>query len=515
VFATVVAPAAAQTQEREAIAVVGLTLVEQVDGKPAVRVEEPQRRRERVAGALRAPDRPVLDHAELRDILGAGYLTELVACRGEPACVAGIAAPLGARVRLAVYGEYEVEGEAHRFWLRAVDVRDRRLVAESRFTLQVAELEDEARWRRELSGLLAQATGKAPAPSPNPGGDPVQQPPPDGEPPELPPLDTGEPTGTTDGGDGKPATGGSALEALARGVVWHGYLQLYAAVGVREPFRPDLVVFENRLQLELKSDVGPLRIVGRPELVFDGLREELDVSFRELFAARDYEKLELSIGERILTWGVTDFWPVVDILNPRSFSPIRNWRPIDEKRPAPVVQATAVLGRVTLQAIGIILARSSTYQLDQTRPFAIPIAVPPGIPISQEPVPRSLRSSGGGVAADVTLGHWKTSLYALWGRDPLPTIFARVDPMTGAPEVRVENERVAMVAASARGTIDRLDALIKTEAAYYRGSTTAVRTPPRSHRVRRAVSTCVGSPPRGPPRRSSARSSPAWTRTSS
>jgi hypothetical protein len=89
------------------------------------------------------------------------------------------------------------------------------------------------------------------------------------------------------------------------------------------------------------------------------------------------------------------------------------------------------------------------------------------VPIVQPDVPDSLRSSGGGAAVDIAIGTWKTSLYALWGRNPLPTAYAVVDPMTFASEVRVENERVAMAAASAQGTLDAIDSLIKAEAAYY------------------------------------------------
>jgi hypothetical protein len=67
----------------------------------------------------------------------------------------------------------------------------------------------------------------------------------------------------------------------------------------------------------------------------------------------------------------------------------------------------------------------------------------------------------------VALGSWKTALYALLGRDPLPTVFARVDPASGAPEVRVKNERVAMAAASLQGTLDSVDVLVKAEGAFY------------------------------------------------
>lgn len=472
--------AAAQSAEPEAIIVVGLARVEKPDGQPSLRIEEPQRLRELMGGAVRAAaQRPLLDHAELSAALGGDYLNRFTGCRGEPDCVARLVAPLGARARLAIYGDYQIEGEEHRIYLRALDVREGRVAGEARFALRGPELDDQARWRREVGALLAGA-GVTVAAVPNgPSGLNGETPPPTGDgakgpeggesgaAPELPPL-----TNDGDGGDGgKPGDGSfvdnSALDTVSRGIIWHGYLQVYAALGIRGDYRRDLVLFENRLHLDFDTHVGPLRIVGRPEVLYDGLSEEFGVGLRELYAAREYGKLELSVGERILTWGVTDFWPVVDIVNPRDYSRLRFWRPIDEKRPAPVIAGSAVLGRVTLQALGIVLTRGSAYQLDQSRPFAIPIAVPDFVPIEQQDTPDTLSGSGAGATASMTFGSWKTALYALWGRNPLPTVFARVDLTTGFPSVLVENERIAMVAASAQGTLDAIGALIKTEAAYY------------------------------------------------
>jgi hypothetical protein len=319
-------------------------------------------------------------------------------------------------------------------------------------------------------------------PGPDTSGDgakakPADTPPGEGT-SELPPLSNGPDSGSAGSdaaksnappaGDSSSFIGGTSLDTVARGLAWHGYVQTYAAAGIRGGYKRDFLTFENRLQLEFETDVSPvLHIVGRPQLIYDGLTEQVHVAFRELYATRFYKKFDLSVGQRIHTWGITDFWPVVDIINPRDFSPIRNWKPIDEKIPVPTLHLSSVFGRVTLQALGIVLTRASQYQLDRTQPFAIPISIPDSIPILQDRPPTSLRGgAGGGVAMDVVLGTWKTSLYALLGRNPLPTAYGRVDPASG-PEVRVENERVAMAAASAQGTLDFIGTLIKTEAAYY------------------------------------------------
>jgi len=468
--------AAAQTVVREPVVVIGLRPAEnQLFRNTEIRrLSEAQRLREIAGGVIRTvARRPVINHIGLREIIGSAYLVDFVDCRSEIRCVSRVVARVTERTPHAVYGDYAVERDTYRFRIRLIDARAARLVREVQFALRESELEDRKLWRRELAALFADEAEvtETPAPAPDKPAEP-------GELPELAPITSEPDPGATPDKptSAKPAESesegfvdDSALDAISRGVPWHGHFQNYAAVGARGRFRRDILIFDNRLQLEFESSITTLRIVGKPQLLFDWLTEEFRIRFREVFAARYYENFDISVGERILTWGATDFWPVVDIINPRDFTRLENWRPIDEKLPVPVIHSAAVFGRFTLHLLAIPLTRNSEFQLDQEAPFALPIPAPPGAVIEQPGLPRDLDASGGGAALDVALASWKLSLYGLWGRNPLPTVYALADPGTMALSLQVENERVAMGALSLQGSIDPIGTLIKAEAAaYYR-----------------------------------------------
>lgn len=473
IAASAPAPAAAQSVVRDPVVVVGLrpTLGDRPGQTDIRRLSEAQRLRETAGGVIRTvAQRPVINHIGLREILGSAYLVDFVECRSEIRCVSRVIAPLTRRTADAVFGEYTVERDTYTFQVRLIDARAARVVREVQFAMRESELEDRKIWRRELAKLFG---GEAPAVEPTP---PAKT---EGGLPELAPITSDPEPGATEPGApssaGTPPASGSgeafvddaALDAISRGVPLHGHFQNYAALGARDRFSRDILIFDNRLQLEFESSISTLRVVGKPQLLFDWLSEEFRIRFREVFAARYYESFDISVGERILTWGVTDFWPVADIINPRDFSRLQNWRPIDEKLPVPVVHSAAVFGPLTLHLLAIPLTRNSEFQLDQTAPFALPIPAPPGVAIEQPDLPRDLDASGGGAALDIALSSWKLSLYGLWGRNPLPTIYALADPETMALSIQVENERVAMGAMSLQGNIDAIETLIKAEAAAY------------------------------------------------
>lgn len=486
-------PAAAQ-HSREAILFVGLRpTTDDHYGDTEIRfLAEAQRLREVAGSVVRMiVHRPVINHTTLREQLGSEYLVDFVECRGDVGCVSKIVGKLAERTRLAVYGDYTVDRDVYKFRIRLIDVRKAAVVREVEFKLGKSDKEDRKLWRRELEPLLAgedvsgggggggggeSGEGQGADTS---GGD-------NGGLPELAPINPdgdggGDSSGggggdQTQGGDGGGDGGGSAfvddsaLEAISRGIAWHGHFQNYAAVGTRGAFRRDLLIFDNRLQLEFESTISPIRVVGKPQLVFDGLNNEFHLRFREVYATRDYEKADFSVGERILTWGLTDFWPVVDILNPRNFSQIENWRPIDEKLPIPLLRTSAVFGPFTLRLVALPILESSEYQLDPTEPFALASVPPlPGVTIREQPLPASLDNSGGGGVLDMGVSNWKLSLYGLVGRNPLPTIYSQTDQDTMETTFTIENERVAMGAASLQGSIDSIGTIFRAEAAgYYR-----------------------------------------------
>ena len=273
----------------------------------------------------------------------------------------------------------------------------------------------------------------------------------------------------TAAGSGDAFIDNSVLDAISRGIAWHGHLQDYTAMGIRHGFKRDLITFEDRLQLEFESDINQVRVVGKPQLLYNVLDGKSDLQFREIYAARDYKRFDVTVGEKIVTWGVTDFWPVVDIVNPRTFVQIRNWRPIDEKLPVPSLQSTLLFGRLTFHLIAVPYMGRSQYQIDQTKPFALPIPAPGGTTVGlADRTPADLSNVGGGARMDLAVAAWKFSFYGLLGRDVMPAVHADVsiDP-ENPTNFAVDNDRVAMAATSLQGTIDWLGSILKAEAAVY------------------------------------------------
>jgi hypothetical protein len=487
----VTASTAAARNQREPVVVLGLRPAKgSLDGTSDLRrLSEAQRLRRIVNDTVRQlAQRPVIDDAALRTALGVEYLVDFMECRNKVACVARLVAKLKKIATMSVYGEYIVVNKQYRFRIRLLDLGRATVVKEIEFKLEATDVEDRKLWRRELESLMAAIpaeptpetgtpetgtpetgtpeTGTPETGTPETGTPETGTPPPKDEPvPELAPIST----------EGAAAAVGkedvfidsSVLDAISRGLVWHGHFQDYTAVGARRGFKSDLVTFEQRLQLEFTSDIKQVRVVGSPQLVFDVLDETLDVRIRELYAVRDYKRFDLSVGERIVTWGITDFWPVVDIINPRDYTQIRNWRPIDEKLPVLTLQTTATFGPLTLQAIWVPIKRQSSFQLDQDKPFALPIPTIADTTIDVATSPKDLDNSGGGGRIDLNVNDWKFSLYGLIGRDVHPAVHAETEPTTMASRIIVDTDHVAMAATSLQGVVESIGTIFKAEAAVY------------------------------------------------
>jgi hypothetical protein len=492
ILAPFAAPAAAQ-KPREPVVMIGLRPTKGGTARDTEirRLGEAQRLREIAGGVLRVvARRPIINHISLREQLGGSYLVDFVDCSDAIPCVARVVAAMRRRTPIAVLADYHVERGTYQFRFRVIDLGAAQSLREVEFALEETELEDRKLWQRELGPLFADLVlpGTAPAEEETaPEEDEEKEEDPKetkSELPELAPITSEGPGegGPPRAGEAKPSAEGdaagdessggfvddSALDAVSRGVPWHGHFQNYAAVGARGQFENDILIFDNRLQLEFESTLNPVRIVGKPQLLFDWLQEDLDLRFREVFAARYYEHLDISVGERILTWGITDFWPVVDIINPRDFTRIENWRPIDEKLPVPVVQTSAVFGPFTLHLLAIPLTRNSQFQLDPDRAFALPIPELPGATVEQEVVPTSLKTTGGGASLDLAIASWKISAHGLWGRNPTPTIYAETDVEEMTTTIEVANERVVMGGLSLQGDIDPIGVIFKAEGVAYR-----------------------------------------------
>lgn len=460
-------PADAQVEKQDPIVLVGILPLR--DGKYDVRLlAEAQVIRKTIAAAIENKDRTVLGHDDLVALLGAGYLNAFIACKSDEACVVALLAPVKAKFTFAVYGDYEGPKDRYHLRLRVINLAVGKVVKTTDYRVAKNIIKAPARWLKSLqfafASLLQGLTASTePPPTDPPPTDPTDPPPTDPPPtdpsvgPVLEPITIG-PDEESDQIDL------AAVDEASRGAVLHGHFQQYIAVGIRgrggiSGSRGDFLIFDDTMQLDFEKQVGDFRLFGRPQFHYDWLTKQLDVRFREIYAATNFDKLELSFGQRILAWGITDFWPVVDLLNPRDFITLRNWRPIDEKLPAPMLRAVVTSGRLSLDVIAIPFVAPSSYQLDATQPFALPI--PEGVALVQTPVENGHENIGGGARLKVSAGDRQLSVYALLGRDPLPAIALARDTF------EISNERVAMGAVSFQGSIDSLDTIVKAEAAYY------------------------------------------------
>ena len=120
------------------------------------RLPEAQRLREIVEEVVRdIAQRPVVNHAGLRALLGPSYLVDFFDCKGTVKCVGRVFSPLRRRAGWLVYGDYAPAGVNYSFRLRLIDLASATLLADIEFSLRAREVEDHDSWNRQLALLLA------------------------------------------------------------------------------------------------------------------------------------------------------------------------------------------------------------------------------------------------------------------------------------------------------------------------------------------------------------------------
>ncbi|MBA3396432.1 MAG: hypothetical protein H0T89_27625 [Deltaproteobacteria bacterium] len=483
VLLLVLAPQRADAQTSRDDAVVSIGVVPLRDGKFDQRMMgEAQTIRKTIEVAIGTKGRKVLGHEDMIKLLGAGYLDALIACASKEDCVVKLLAPIKDQFTYAVYGDYVVVQGRFKLRLRVINLVEGKLVRTTDYRVARNILLTPDRWRKSLEFAfvsllrdLPLSDGTEPDITP-PDGTPPDGTPPDGTPPDGTPPDGAdagpvlEPITIGPDDDGQPFIDAEAVDEASRGAVLHGHFQQYIAIGMVGKggiagFKNDFLIFDDRMQLDFEKKVGPYKLIGRPQFEYDWLTKQLDVKFREIYAVTNFDHLEISFGQRILAWGITDFWPVVDIVNPRDLSTLRNWRPIDEKLPAPMLRTVVSYGQLSVEVVVIPFLGESAYQLEQTLPFALPI--PAGVPLTLTEFEVNQDNLGGGMQIKRQFGDWALSAYGLLGRDPLPGVVLARNMATMMPSIEVFNERIALAAASVQGSLDAIDTIVKAEAAYY------------------------------------------------
>lgn len=203
--------ASAQRPSREPVVTAGLRPTSGSDYKATdiKRLSEAQRLREIADQIIKEiVGRPVLNHAGLRAALGSEYLVDFFDCKGAPSCVGRVLARLRERATLAVYGDYSVRRKNYLVRMRLLDLGTSKLLAEVEFSMRAGDIEDQDRWKRELTVLLAavevaegqpadrSGDGERPADGEPADGEPADREPADGEPADREPPD-GEASGSS------------------------------------------------------------------------------------------------------------------------------------------------------------------------------------------------------------------------------------------------------------------------------------------------------------------------------
>lgn len=462
--------AQAAPAKEDAIVVVGITPLRNGKYDPK-RLREAKNIRDTIQIALQRKKRKVLSDDPKR--LGNDFQKKFNECEAKEACVVSLLDPLRSRFTFAVYGDYQIIGSRYNVRLRLIDLDSGTVIKANDYVVAKNVIGNPTRWRKSLESAFAFLIEELPEPAePTTEEPPTEQPPPTGpeggEQPVGPVLDA-----IVIGPDEEDSfIDRTSIDAQNRGALWHGHFQQYFATGLRRGFANEFLIMEERLQLEFDAPVAGFRMIGRPQLVFDWFTKKIDPRFREVYATRQTDTFELSFGQRILTWGITDFWPVVDIINPRDFTTLRNWRPIDEKKPTPMLKLTLFSGGLSVEFLALPLLLSSSYILDRTKPFGLPIPQSAGgiaVDVSlQSEAPPPPSEIGGGIRIKYSIGDWAVSAYGLLARDVTPTAALLIaNPVVVMPEVKVFNQRVIMGALSLQGSLDAIDTIIKTEAAVY------------------------------------------------
>jgi len=109
----------------------------------------------------------------------------------------------------------------------------------------------------------------------------------------------------------------------AQGLPVRGFLQgaVSGRVGDPEPCptsqaracREDVLIGEERLQLELSRSWGVIGAAGKLDLFHDAVDNEADVDLREAYLDLRHGIADLRIGRQILTWGLGDLIFINDV----------------------------------------------------------------------------------------------------------------------------------------------------------------------------------------------------------
>lgn len=263
-----------------------------------------------------------------------------------------------------------------------------------------------------------------------------------------------------------------ARQLYAAEVEWHGFAQTIHGAGVSGQGEQEgqWLIQQEKLQLDISAEAGPVRLSAKPEIIHDDEENAIEWDLREFQLSGRAGDLDWRAGRLIFTWGITDFWPVLDIINPYDYSIFRNFQPEDQKVAVTALDLTYYLGDWEIELIGLPAHESFKLAESPDDPWLFygpRQMAETGIPLAVEKPASDLSNAEGALRVRRPIGDWSLAGYYFYGRDRMGFPTMQFDPTNGMPIGAVMAfHRQQVFGLSAQGSVG--PDLIRLETAYYK-----------------------------------------------
>ncbi|OFX14718.1 MAG: hypothetical protein A2Z18_10040 [Armatimonadetes bacterium RBG_16_58_9] len=201
----------------------------------------------------------------------------------------------------------------------------------------------------------------------------------------------------------------------------HGFLQNNSSqrIVTSSQFPAELLKLENRAQLELIHAGTKWGWHSKTDFIWDPDNRYSRVDSREAYLTSRSSRLDLSLGQQIITWGVGDLLFLTDVF-PKDWVAFITGAPIEYlKKGSIAAKADYYVGGTTIEGIWIPVFEPDTLPSGNKLAFFSPF--PPGTPVQKVDPPTTFGNSQFGLRASRMIRDYDTSFYLYSGWDPRPS----------------------------------------------------------------------------------------------